>query len=101
MGASNAGLEHPPAPYGDAALHRRVVHRDRLGAAPDASVLDVDDSAGLPVDRGQSIPPVADGLVKADGGIHPLLQHGVVVEIVCPQGLLDHEEALAVEADQM
>ncbi len=39
--------------------------------------------------------------VQADGGIQTLLQHGVKVEVVRPQRLLDHEQLELIEAGQM
>src|SRR5208282_4972712 len=89
--AADAGLEHAAAPDGDAALECGVVHGDRLGESTYAPQLDVDDPARLHLDGGQSIAPVVNGFVEADGSIEASLQHGVEVEVVVPERLLDHE----------
>ena len=99
--AANAGLQHAAAPHRNAALHRRIVHRDGLGEAAHAARLDVDDAAGFHVDRRQRIAPVADRFVQADRRLQPLLQHGVVVEVVGPQRLLDHQQVESVEVHQV
>jgi hypothetical protein len=76
--AADARLEHAAAPDGNAALLRRVVHGDGLRESAHAAQLDVDDLARLHLDGGQRVAAVADGLVKADGRVEALLQHGVV-----------------------
>ena len=43
----------------------------------------------------------ADGFVEADRGLQPLLQAGVEVEVVAPQGLLDHQQLEGLELLQV
>src|SRR5271169_4204836 len=99
MGAADARLEHASAPYRDAAFLRRIVYGDGLGESTDASQLEVDDLARLHLDGGQRITAVANGFVEADGCLQALLEHGMVVEIVVPQRLLDHEQIESVKGD--
>jgi len=92
VGTADAGLEHAAAPDRNAPLGGRVVNGDGFAEAADSPALDVDDAAGFHVDRGESVAAVADGLVEADGGVEALLQQGVEVEVVVPEGLLDHKQ---------
>ena len=71
---------------------------DRFAKAADAANLDVDDAAGLHIDRGEGVAPVADGFVEADVRSEAFLQHGVKVEVVVPERLLDHEQVELVPA---
>ena len=96
--AADAGLEHAAAPDRDAALFGGVVDGDGLGEAADAADLDVDDAAGLHVDGGECVAAVANGFVETDAGVEALLQHGVEVEVVVPERLLDHEQVELVPA---
>jgi hypothetical protein len=92
VGTADAGLEHAAAPDGDPTLGRRVMDGDGLGEASYATDFDVDDAAGVHVDGGEGVAAVAYGFVEADRGVEALLQHGVEVEVVVPEGLLDHEQ---------
>ena len=96
--AADAGLEHSSAPDGNAALFGCVVDGDGFAEAADAADLDVDDAAGLHVDCGEGVAAVANGFVETDGGLEALLQHGVEVEVVVPEGLLDHQQVELVPA---
>ena len=92
VGAADAGLEHAAAPDGDAELLGDVVDGDGFGEAADAAYLDVDDLAAAEFEGGARVAAVADALVEADAGLDAALQHGVEVEVVVPERLLDHEQ---------
>src|SRR5258708_15090012 len=72
VGAADSGLEHAAAPDGDATLFGGVMDGDGFAEASDAADLDVDDAAGLHIDRGEGVAPVADGFVETDVGFEPL-----------------------------
>ncbi len=99
--APDARLQHAAAPHGNAAFLRRIVHRDGFGKSAHAAELDVDDLARLHLDRRQRIATVANGFIEADRRIRALLQHGVVVEVVVPEWLLDHEQIKLIEGREV
>ncbi len=101
MGASDAAFEHTAAPDGDAFFLGGIVDGYGLTESSDAAVFDVDDAAGLHINGGQRITAVADGFIQADGRSDAFLQHGVVVEVVVPERLLDHEQVEGIESGQV
>src|SRR5215469_764613 len=93
VGPAYAGLKHAATPHRNAALLRRIVDGDRLTEAADPADLDVDDLARAHIDSRKRVAAIADGFVKADRCLDALLQHGVEVEVVVPEGLLNHQQA--------
>src|SRR5258708_37383533 len=71
---------------------------DRLAEAADAADLDVDDAAGLHIDGGEGVAPVANRFVQTNVRFEAFLQHGAKVEVVVPERLLDHEQIELVPA---
>src|SRR5207253_1421785 len=98
VGAADSGLEHAAAPDGDSPFGGGVVNAYRLAEAADAADLDVDDAAGFHIDGGEGVAAVADGFVETDVGFEAFLEHGVEVEVVVPERLLDHEQVEFVPA---
>ena len=68
------------------------MYGDGLAEAAHTTDLDVDDAAGLHVDGSERVAAIADGFVETDSGLEALLQHGMEVEVVVPERLLDHEQ---------
>ena len=80
---------------------RRIMHRNGLRESAYAAQLDVDDLAGLHLDGGERVSSISNRLVKTDRRIEPLLQHGVVIEVVVPEGLLDHQQVERIKGHQV
>src|SRR5215469_2015895 len=91
VGAANSGFEHAAAPHGYGEALGDVVHCDGVGEAANAPYFDVDDATGAKLERGFRVARAADGFVEAYRGFYRFLQAGVEVEVVVPEGLLDHE----------
>src|SRR5260370_10923108 len=90
--ASDACFEHSAAPHGNVRLPRRVVDGNRFRQPAYAANFDVDDPASAQFDRRLRITTVADGFIQTNGGLDLLLQRGVVVKVVPPERLLDHQQ---------
>jgi len=54
-----------------------------------------------PFDGGERVSSISNRLVKTDRRIEPLLQHGVVIEVVVPEGLLDHQQVERIKGHQV
>src|ERR1700757_1166293 len=101
MRSSNSGFEHASAPYGDALRLAEVVDRQRFAETAHAADFDVDDSAGSRFHSGSSYTGAFDRFVQAYCGAQFLLQARVIVDVVIPQRLLDHEEIELIELSQV
>ena len=84
MSASNAGLEHSPAPYRNFIGLTQVVNLLGLGEAAHPAHLDVDDAAGAGLNGGSRVANMADGFVQANCCPQLALQARVIVDIVIP-----------------
>src|SRR5215469_11059774 len=101
MGAADAGFEHAAAPDGNVILYAYVVDLFGFGKASNPANLDIDDAASATLHRAGGIAGIFDRLVQADGGPQFLLETGMVVDIVVPQGLLDHQQIELIELAQL
>ena len=101
MRPANPRLQHAAAPHRDAALVGSIVYGHRFRKAANPTQLDVDDPAAFHLDRRQGVAPVANRFIEANRRIEALLQHGVIVKIVVPQGLLHHQQLKLVKARQV
>ena len=62
-----------------------------FGESAHSTDFNVDNAAGGEIQRPGRITRVADGFIQTDGGSQFVLQPGVVVDVVMPQWLLDHQ----------
>ena len=101
MGASDAGFEHSAAPVGDF-LHRTyIMNFQSLGESANAADFYVNDAArsGFAGEGGAA--RVDDRLVQANRSTQLLLQPRVIVDVVVPQRLLNHQKIELIELSQV
>src|SRR5580698_5348050 len=101
MGTSNAGFKHASAPHRNIVRCADIVDSLGLGKAADSAGFDVDNAAGANLNGLRGIASVMDGFVETNGGSQQRLQAGVIVNVVVPERLLDHQEIELIELSQM
>src|ERR1035441_9158721 len=101
LGASDASLQHSATPDGNIVGLAKVVDLQRFGESAHAADLDVDDAAGAGFNREGGAAHADDRFVEADRGAQFLLQARVVVDVVVPQRLLNHQQVELVELAQV
>ena len=73
----------------------------RLAEPAHASHFDIDDAAGSRFHCCGRDPRINNRLIQADGGSQFLLQPRMIVDVVIPQRLLDHQQVELVEIAQV
>src|SRR5580658_2947364 len=97
MRASDARFEHAPAPYRNLLGAANVVNLFGFAESAYASDFDVDDAACPGLERNGRGTCADDRFIEANRGAQFFLQAGVVVDVVVPQRLLDHQQVELIE----
>src|SRR5882672_5608418 len=97
VGAAHAGFQHAAAPDRDVPSFGGVVDGNGFAHTPHPSGLDVEYAAGVEGEGELGIAGMPDGFVEAEFGLQLFLELCVVVDIVVPERLLDHEQVELVE----
>ena len=101
LGARKPAIMRTRTKHRDVIVLADIVYFPGLAEAAHPSDFDIHDAAGAGFDGGGRVAGVADGLVQANGGSQFALQPGVVVDVVIPQRLLDHQELEAIKFAQV
>src|SRR5579859_5338471 len=101
MGAANAGFEHATAPHGDVVVAADIMNFDGFGESADASDFSVDDAACAALKGKGGGAGVHDRFVEADRSAQFFLQTRVVVDVVVPKRLLDHQQIELIEEPEV
>src|ERR1700676_1317428 len=97
VGAANSGLEHSPAPNGDALLVAKIVDLSRTGVTAHAAQLNVDDFARTQGDRGARLLKGVNAFVQTYRRRQLPLEFRVTVDVFPPERLFDHHQIESVE----
>src|SRR5882724_764334 len=101
VGAAHAGFQHAAAPDRDVPSFGGVVDGNGFAHTPHPSGLDVEYAAGIEGEGELGIAGMPDGFVEAEFGLQLFLELCVVVDIVVPEWLLNHEELELIELAQV
>src|SRR5437763_9900325 len=101
MAAPYAGLEHAAAPDRDIVVLADIVDFFSFAEAAYPANLDINDAAGAGFDGGCGVAGMAYRLIQANRGLQFALQPCVIIDVVVPQRLLDHQQLEAIEFSQV
>ena len=101
MRAADTGFQHAPAPHRHVVSLADVVNLFRFSKSAYAADFDIYNPASPGFDGSGAIASVTDGFIQADGGTQLALKAGVVVDVIVPERLFNHEQIELVKLAEM
>ena len=101
MGAADAGFEHASTPHRQFVGLAEIVNLSGLAKPSHAADFDIDDPTSSGFDGSGTIAGVTNGFIEADRSAQFTLKPRVVIDVIVPERLFDHEQVELIEFAKM
>src|SRR5258705_2091346 len=97
---ADAAFQHATAPGWDILAEAVGLNLASTGVSADTTQFDIDDAASFKLRRGLRVSQLMDGLVEANPGLQLFLKFRMIVDVIPPERLFDHQQIEIVELTQ-
>src|SRR5438128_12437938 len=101
VSAANAGFEHASTPHRQVMALAEIVNLLGLAKSSHAADFDIHDPASSGFDGSGTIAGVTNGFIEADRSVQFTLKPCVVIDVIIPERLFDHEQVELIEFAKM